>query len=320
VLFAQASGVGIGALVAVQSRWNADLGLALGDGVLAALLSYVIGLLLLTGCLLFVPSARAALRSIPSLIRGRGLPWWALLGGIGGAVLIASQSVTVPLLGVALFTVAVVAGQTASSLAVDRVGLGPGDKRAVTPTRLSGAVLATVAVVVAVEPWRSDARAVAAWALGLAMFAGILVAMQQAVNGRVSARTSSPLAAGWINFAVGVVVLLVIAAFRHGGGGAIPWDRWWLLLGGPIGALYVVVTASIVRLIGVLMVSLTIISGLLAGAIVVDSLVPSGRPLNAATYAGAALTFIAVVLASARSRGPAAGTTTNPSSTSAGAA
>lgn len=300
VLLAQAAGVGIGALVAVQSRWNADLGLALGDGVDAALLSYVIGLVLLSVVVGFSPSSRAALASIPGLVRSRSLAWWTLLGGMGGAVLIASQSVTVPLLGVALFTVAVVAGQTASSLAVDRVGLGPGDKRMITAPRLAGAVLATVAVVVAVEPWRSDARMVAAWALALAMVAGVLVSAQQAVNGRVSERTASPLAAAWVNFAVGVLLLLVIAAFRTGSQGSVPWDRWWLLLGGPIGALYVVITASIVRLIGVLMVSLTIIAGQLGGAIVVDSLVPAGRELSLATYAGAALTFGAVVLASRR--------------------
>jgi transporter family-2 protein len=135
------------------------------------------------------------------------------------------------------------------------------------------------------------------------MLAGVLVAMQQALNGRVSERTASPLAAAWINFAVGVLVLLVLATFRTGSEGAIPWDRWWLLLGGPIGALYVVVTASIVRLIGVLMVSLTIIAGQLAGAVVIDTLMPAGRELSTATVIGAILTLVAVVLASSRSAG-----------------
>jgi transporter family-2 protein len=299
--------------VAVQSRWNADLGLSLGDGVDAALLSYVIGWVLLSLLLVVNPSARAAIASIPSLVRSKSLAWWALLGGVGGATLIASQSVTVPLLGVALFTVAVVAGQTSSSLVVDRVGLGPGAPRPVTSWRLWGAIVATLAVIVAVEPWRADARAVAGWALGLAMLAGVVVAGQQAVNGRVSAKTSSPLAAAWINFVVGIVALLIAAAFRRGSQGEIPWDEWWLLLGGPIGALYVLVTAAIVRTLGVLMLSLTLISGQLVGAILLDAVFPAGRDLTTATYIGAALTLLAVALASARgSSGVVAGSEAVP--------
>jgi transporter family-2 protein len=232
------------------------------------------------------------------------LAWWTLLGGLGGATLIASQSLTVPLLGVALFTVAVVAGQTGSSLGVDRSGLAPGGKRPVTATRAAGALLATVAVVVAVEPW-SDTGAVAAWALGLAVLAGVLVSGQQAVNGRVSVASGSPLAAAWINFAVGTLALGVAAAFRTGSQGSLPWDQWWLLLGGPIGALYVVVTAAIVRILGVLMLSLTLIAGQLVGAVALDAFAPSGRDLTTATYVGAVLTLLAVVLASSRGSGRA---------------
>jgi transporter family-2 protein len=274
----------------------------MGDGVDAALLSYVIGWVLLTIVLLATPSARDALRHVPRALRGGDLAWWALLGGVGGATLIASQSLTVPILGVALFTVAVVAGQTASSLAVDRSGLVPGGVRAVTPTRLAGAVLATVAVVVAVEPWSSAARGVAGWALALAVFAGVLVAGQQTVNGQVTHASGSPLAAAWINFAVGTAVLGVVALLRLGSTGEIPWDRPWLLLGGVIGATYVVVTAAIVRTLGVLMLSLTLILGQLLGAVALDAFAPTGRELTIAALVGAGLTVVAVVLAASGRR------------------
>ena len=289
----------------MQSRWNGGLGVALDDGVDAALLSYVIGWVLLTLVLVATPSARRGLALVPGLLRARSLAWWALLGGIGGAMLIASQSLTVPLLGVALFTVAVVAGQTSSSLGVDRIGLAPGGPRAASATRIAGAALATAAVVVAVEPW-SDSAGIVGWALALAVLAGVLVAGQQAVNGRVSVASGSPLAAAWINFAVGTVVLAIAAAFRTGSEGSVPFDEWWLLLGGPIGALYVVVTAAIVRILGVLMLSLTLIAGQLVGAVALDAFAPTGRELTVATYLGAVLTLVAVVLASWRGQGSAA--------------
>ena len=60
-----------------------------------------------------------------------------------------------PSLGVAVFTVAVVAGQSSNSLIVDRMGLGPAGKQAITRSRVISAVLAVVAVTVAVvEPVR----------------------------------------------------------------------------------------------------------------------------------------------------------------------
>ena len=57
--------------------------------------------------------------------RAGALRPWQLLGGVAGASLVASQGITVGTIGVALFVVAVVAGQTSSGLAVDHAGLGP---------------------------------------------------------------------------------------------------------------------------------------------------------------------------------------------------
>ena len=55
-------------------------------------------------------------------VRVGRLRWCQLRGGFGGAIFVASQSVTVSTLGVAMFTVCIVAGQTGISLLVDRLG------------------------------------------------------------------------------------------------------------------------------------------------------------------------------------------------------
>ena len=62
----------------------------------------------------------------------------AAAGGLGGAMYVASQSITVATLGVALFTVCIVAGQTGNSLLVDRLGLGPRRRRTRSRPRASG--------------------------------------------------------------------------------------------------------------------------------------------------------------------------------------
>ena len=63
------------------------------------------------------------------------------------------------LLGVALFTVATVTGQTLSGLLVDRMGIGPAGKRAITGIRVIGSVLTVAAVAWAVSPAASAAPA-----------------------------------------------------------------------------------------------------------------------------------------------------------------
>ncbi len=123
---------GIGMLVAIQSRINGELGDVLGDGVAAALISFGTGLLiLLIGTALHPRGPRARSATSGEAIRDAGarrtaaLRWWQCIGGLAGAFLVATQSITVSVIGVAVFTVAVVAGQAVSSLVVDRLGFGP---------------------------------------------------------------------------------------------------------------------------------------------------------------------------------------------------
>ena len=114
-----------GAGVAVQSRINGELGQQLGDGFVAATISFGSGLLILLVALAIAPSGRRGLGRVASALRARSLPWWYVLGGSAGAFLVLSQGLTAAVLGVALFTVAIVAGQTVSGLVLDRIGLGP---------------------------------------------------------------------------------------------------------------------------------------------------------------------------------------------------
>ena len=71
--------------------------------------------------------------------------------------LVLSQGLAAAALGVALFTVAVVAGQTISGLVLDRVGIGPGGRRPLTAARLVGALLALGAVTWAVSAQSAEA-------------------------------------------------------------------------------------------------------------------------------------------------------------------
>jgi bacterial/archaeal transporter family-2 protein len=292
-----------GAVVAVQSRINGALGRLLNDGVEAALISFAVGLVILIVVVMVRAAGRTGLTSLRTHLRDRSLPWWCLLGGFAGAFYVSTQSITVATLGVALFTVSTVAGQTGMSLVVDRAGLGPGGVVHVTGLRVVAAVLATIAVAVAAgsRGWSGDVS----WLyVGLALGAGAAVAFQAAVNGRVSVASRQPTVAALVNFTVGSVALLVVMAIMLTIGGrawAVPPSlvhHGWLYLGGPLGVIFVVSAAWSVRALGVLLFSLVVIAGQLLGAVALDLVAPTaGSQVTSGVLLGVALTAGAVALA-----------------------
>jgi transporter family-2 protein len=293
-----------GVALAVQSKINGELAVRLEDAIAAATISFGSGLLVLTVLVPGTPAGRRRLRTLGAALREHRLRPWQLLGGTCGAFLVATQGLAVPALGVAVFIVALVAGQSASGLVVDRAGAGPGGPRPVTTPRLAGAVLTVLAVVLAVGD-----RIGHPGSLVLAVLpalAGIGIAWQQAVNGHVRTASNSAMVAGFVNFATGTAALLVAfavaLAVRGAPGGVLPGD-WWLYVGGLLGIVFIAVGAAVVRYTGVLLLGLGMIAGQVTGALLLDLLIPTaaGRP-HWNTIAGAALTLAAVALALLPSR------------------
>ena len=197
----------IGVLTATQSRVNGELGRSLADGYLAAVISFGSGLVILLVALMVWAPGRRGLGAAFGSVRAGTTPWWYLCGGAGGALFVLAQGITGAVLGVALFTVAVVCGQTISGLVIDRNGIGHTPPAAITITRLVGSGLALAAVAVAVSA--GFGGNIPAWMLLLPFAAGLAVAVQQAVNGQVRRIAGSALTATFMNFLVGTTVLLV---------------------------------------------------------------------------------------------------------------
>lgn len=300
---------GAGAVVAVQGRINGELGAVTGNGVLAAAVNFTVGLVALSLVVLSRPVTRAALGGLRATLRTAGLPWWTLLGGFGGAVYVSGQSATVATLGVALFTVATVAGSTGMGLLVDRVGLGPSGHVPVTLARVLAAVLATAAVWVG-SGGRAEGQGASLLFLLLALAAGAAGSVQVALNGRVAVATGQPLVAALVNFVVGLGALLALLLAERvldpsaAGSLAPAAHRPWLLVGGVMGVLFVVASAWAVDALGVLLLSLVVLAGTLLGAVAVDAVVPTeGAAVTASLLAGIGMTVAAVGLAMLR-RGP----------------
>jgi transporter family-2 protein len=294
--------VAIGMLNVVQSRINGELGLEIG-GFLAALITFSSGLALLSLALLASRRGRVGLARVRDAIRGGTVPWWMAAGGAGGALFVLTQSLTAGLLGVALFTIAVVGGQVVSALLIDRRGIGVARPQPPTVFRIMGAALALVAVA-----WALSAQVVASvplWMLVLPVIAGAAGAWQQAVNGQIRVAADSALTATWVNFAVGVPLLAIataISVLASGWPHAFPTNPV-LYLGGVIGLTFIAGAAIIVRTTGVLVLGLAIICGQLVMSVVLDLFVPvPGHELAASTIGGTLLALAAVAIASIRRR------------------
>ena len=282
--------------MAVQARLNGGLGTALGDGIASSLISTGSGLLVLLVIVFASPVGRDAFQRIREGLRGQQLRWWQCLGGTCGAIYVASQGASVGSLGVGVFTVAVVGGTTAGSLGVDRVGLGPGGRRAITAPRIIGAAACVGAVTLAGHERLGDSSSLAL--LGLPVLAGLAVAIQSALNARVGAVAGSPWAATLTNFGVaGTTLCLALPIeflFRGPTPGSLPTDPL-LYFGGLVGVGVIAIAVTVVRRIGVLVFGLASVSGQLLGAVLLDALGAHQPP--ATTLIAVLITFGAVVLA-----------------------
>lgn len=273
--------VAIGAMTAIQARVNGVLGVRIDDGIVAGFVSFAVGLVILIVVTITVPPARAGAGRLWRGVRGRRIPIWMLLGGTCGALTVSTQGLTAGLLGVSLFTVGVVAGQTVNGLLLDRLGVGPAGVVAVTPGRVLGGVFALAAVVISLSggvseraPW---------WLLVLPFAAGVGIAWQSAANGRLAQRVQSPMTATLMSFIAGTGVLIVAAAVSIAVSGmpeALPTEPW-LYLGGVLGFAYILLGATIVAHTGVLLMGLGAVLGQLLTSILIDLIWPAtaGPPL-----------------------------------------
>jgi transporter family-2 protein len=281
-----------GAGLAAQSFVNGRLALSLGSTELAASVNNSVGLAVL---LALGVGTGAFRRGLARARRSTAPRWWHFLGGPCGALLVYVAARAAPEVGVAVLTVAVVCGQTAGSLVVDGAGLSPAGRRSPTPARLIGVLLAVVAVLISATGREGDLDLVL---LAFAVLAGAVSALQQAANGHIAARTGEPVAAGFVNFAMGWAILTAVALVATGGdapaGWSAPAPQW---IGGFFGVAVVVVAAWAVASLGVLRLSLAVISGQSAGALAIDLIAPAaGEPVTIATVLGVALTVVAVVV------------------------
>ena len=139
-----------GILIAIQSRANGELSHRLNNSIQAAVISFSTGLLVLIVITIFNQKVRNGMRNLSAALRNGALPKWQIPAGVLGGLFVAMQTHVVPLIGVAIFSVASISGQTAVSLIVDRIGLTGGGKKPISKRRVAAATITVAAVLISV--------------------------------------------------------------------------------------------------------------------------------------------------------------------------
>ena len=129
-----------GGMVAIQAPTNAMLAKAGGSPILAALISFTVG----TVALLLVWLATS---NRPGSAAFAGLPWYAWIGGLYGAVFVAVAAYAAPKIGIASLITIGIAGQIAVALLLDHVGALGLPRDPISLGRVAGAGLVIAGVV-----------------------------------------------------------------------------------------------------------------------------------------------------------------------------
>jgi transporter family-2 protein len=295
-------------IITAQSSINSELNIYTENALITALINFTTGLIVLSLMMIFSRAIRNGFTSIPRLVREGKLKRWQLIGGLSGAFFVASQSSLVQVVGVAIFTVAAVAGQTSAALLVDKAGIGPAGKQPVTLMRVGAAILGIAGVLVSVLGQDSTGQ-FAFGAVLISFAAGALVSTQPALNGQIANQTGQPAAATLVNFIVGFLTLAVVYGVKQRispqgfNVPPMPWENPIIWLGGPFGVLFVLTAAFMAKTLGVFLFTLTSVVGQLSGAILMDVLFPTATTnITWQLLLGISITGAAVVLASGKKK------------------
>ena len=263
------------------------------------MVSFTSGLIFVTLIVIFRKKTRAGFGLIIAAVKSKKLPPWQLGAGVLGASFVAMQTHVVPIAGVALFTVASLAGQTLISLFVDKIGLSGGVKNAISKRRVIAAFITIIAVVV--SAWdRFSMSSFSVAAIFLAVLAGTWVGVQRALNAQINVYSTQSFATSQLNFITGTTFLVFLFFIRYLTTGQ-PLSKlvsapFWVYIGGSLGVIYIAFSATAVQHMGVLEFTLFSVGGMLVCSLALDLIAPtSGTDISWYLIAGILLTYLGVI-------------------------
>ena len=131
-----------GVALATQSAINTQLAKAMsGEAVIATFISFAVGTIVLFFIAWVKTDLWGNLSAIPSQ------PWWKLIGGVLGAIVVFTTVLLAPKLGITAMLFFIIVGQLITATTIDHLGLIGMPIREVNITKLIGLIIVAFGLV-----------------------------------------------------------------------------------------------------------------------------------------------------------------------------
>lgn len=282
-MFAILLAISVGAVFAVQTAINAQLRKFVISPFLASMISFIVGVVFLILTILISGSPLG----IPlDLFFSQPIYIW--LGGICGAIALTTNILLFPKLGSVQTSIMPILGMTLMSMIIDHYGWFHSIPYSFGLSRIMGVLLVLVGVFLAVAVQGTKTKPHPSqtaqgnllnhwfWRL-VGMMAGMLLAIQIAINGQLGKVLHSSTHAALISFFVGTITLIMIVGGMDRSYTNIkePIKRsapWWIWIGGVLGGTYVLINVYLVDQIGNGQTVVLTLFGQIAGSLMVEQL------------------------------------------------
>lgn len=296
------TGIIAGLLLPVQTSINSKLRFKTGSPYLASTASMVTGMIFL----IFLCLCTGKMPFI-SLSVFSGGKWWLGLGGLMGAMAFTINVLLLPHLGSVQTIIMPLLGQIIMSMLIDNFGWFnlPVDKFGFL--RLISVIALLIGVLLVIytkdEHDQTHQGIKLPWQL-LGILAGFCLAIQTSSNGALGKVLGVPLRAGVWSFASGSVILVCAVGilehdFQHYLRAVGKGSRWWIWIGGPLGATYAFTNLYLAPILGAGVTIILTILGNIMGSLVIDNFGLLGtlkKPVTIRQLLGLAIMIAGIIL------------------------
>lgn len=277
-------GIGIGISLAIQTAANSQLRRFVISPYLASGVSFVIATLFLAIIMLIIGQPFGI--PIDIFINE---PIWIWLGGFCGVIGLTANILLFAKIGSVQTAILPILGQVIMGMLIDNFGWFNSIQQPFDLYRISGVILVLVGVFFAVafqdillkrnkniKTSTNSEGQVNQWIWRLiGIGAGMLMAVQFAINGELGSTLGSPVQAALVSFLIGSITLITVVSLKAGTFSRLknPFEQkapWWVWIGGILGGSYVLINVYLVNEIGTGQTVILALFGQITGSIVVE--------------------------------------------------
>ena len=213
--------------------------------------------------------------------------WWLYLGGVMGAFAFTVNILLLPRLGAVQTVIMPLLGQIVMSMAIDNFGWFNLPISKFNLIRLVGiiALLAGVLLVVYQKNVKTGNGNPLPWQI-LGILAGFALSVQTSSNGALGRTIHFPVTAGIFSLFSGAVIMILAVGLLQRNLTHLAWaaghgNRWWIWIGGPLGAVYLLGSLLLAPIIGAGTTIVLTILGNVLGGLIIDKYGLIGTPKRA---------------------------------------